>query len=73
MGLFSRNYGIALLCMASTIILQRMNDTESENRILCCIEKQALVQVIIREFAQHLTEYDSVASVSLINCTKLNL
>ena len=59
--------------MYSATTLQRMNDTESEKRILCCIEKQALVQVIIREFAQHLTEYDSVASVSFINCTRMNL
>ena len=64
---------IVLLHMYSATILQRMNDTESEKTILSCIEKQALVQVIIREFAKHLTKYDSVASVSSINFTWLNL
>ena len=35
-------------------------------KVLCCIEKQALVQVIIREFAKHLVPdyYIFVASVS---------
>ena len=51
--------------MYSETILQIINDTGSDKMILCCIEKQALVQVIIREFAKHLDKYDSVASVSL--------
>ena len=39
---------------------------EMIEKILCCIEKQALVQVIIREFAKYLVPdyYIFVASVS---------
>ena len=39
---------------------------EMIQKILCCIEKQALVQVIIRELAKHLVpdKYIFVASVS---------
>lgn len=44
-----------------------MNETDPSGNILSCIEKQALVQVVIREFAKDLVpdNYMLVACVSL--------
>ena len=53
-----------LIC--GTLFLYEAGPDEMIEKILCSIEKQALVQVIIREFAKHLVPdyYIFVASVS---------
>ena len=49
------------------VVFPQINETDPSENILSCIEKQALVQVIIREFAKHLVpdNYILVACVSL--------
>ena len=49
------------------LFFPQMNETDPSGNILSCIEKQALVQVVIREFAKHLVpdNYMLVACVSL--------
>jgi len=48
-------------------VYESESDERSE-KILLCIEKQALVQTIIREFAKHLVpeKYISITSVSAL-------
>ena len=49
------------------VLFPQIYGTGPGENILCCIEKQALVQVIIKEFAKHLIpdNYILVACVSL--------